>query len=655
MSLPKGYKRLEYIQSSGTQYVKTNFYPNNNTRVFMDFAFTGAYSGNIGLCGARTNSTSKAYCFWFYTDYITSCRFDFASNSDKGTEVKLPSGEKLTLDMNQNTCVCGDFSQTKTDADFQCDYDLALFGINTAGTVGTLFTGKLYSCQIYDNGTLVRDFIPCQNASGAVGLWDAVNSVFYGNAGTGTFTAGPVVPEIVDESEITELEYIQSSGVQYVDTLFNLSSQSRVVMDVDLLNYATNAYGNSFFGARSASNANSFLLLCARNSAETWTFMFNGSSYTGTIDRLGRHLIDANGSQCTIDGVTISATSAEFTCDYPCYLFTDNKTGTANTVNNARMKLYSCKIFNNGLLERDYIPAMLNNGEVGLYDRVFHEFYRNDGTGEFIAGPEAQTVPKAPANFRVESESDTLVTLAWDASDKALGYRLYRQGQLLADITETSVSVEVEPFAGAVFTLTAYNENGEGAGTSLTYYSIPENPLLHLITDRTAQDVTERNPKGYYAASDLNRVGYAIDYLAPIIRGYGYTLEVHTKTDWTDEDWKLTGEMVQYLQSLNNLKSVFSTLVELPETMEKIDYRDANNIELLLLTIDETVARVVAGFTRANAFGLRSGAKGLPASQSDRGRNWGQLDAMETTWANWQLATWYLLLYGNFKAEGVVT
>ena len=107
-------------------------------------------------------------------------------------------------------------------------------------------------------------------------------------------------------------------------------------------------------------------------------------------------------------------------------------------------------------------------------------------------------------------------------------------------------------------------------------------------------------------------------------------------------------------RDLNRLKAVFSTLIELPESMEKIGYQDANNIEQLLLVIDETITRVVAGFTRANAFALRSGAKSLPVSLSDGGRNWGQLDAMGTTWANWQLATWYLLLYGNLKAEGVV-
>ena len=52
---------------------------------------------------------------------------------------------------------------------------------------------KLYSCQIYDNGTLVRDFIAAKLSDGTVGLYDTVNSQFYSNAGTGTFIAGPEV------------------------------------------------------------------------------------------------------------------------------------------------------------------------------------------------------------------------------------------------------------------------------------------------------------------------------------------------------------------------------------------------------------------------------------------------------------------------------
>lgn len=53
---------------------------------------------------------------------------------------------------------------------------------------------KLYSFKIYDNGTLIRDFIPCYRvADNEVGLYDIVNNQFYTNQGTGSFTKGPDV------------------------------------------------------------------------------------------------------------------------------------------------------------------------------------------------------------------------------------------------------------------------------------------------------------------------------------------------------------------------------------------------------------------------------------------------------------------------------
>jgi hypothetical protein len=42
------------------------------------------------------------------------------------------------------------------------------------------FKGKMYSFQIYDNGTLVRDLVPCiRDNDNTVGAYDIVNDVFY--------------------------------------------------------------------------------------------------------------------------------------------------------------------------------------------------------------------------------------------------------------------------------------------------------------------------------------------------------------------------------------------------------------------------------------------------------------------------------------------
>lgn len=47
---------------------------------------------------------------------------------------------------------------------------------------------RIYYAKIWDDGTLVRDFIPAvRNDDGVIGMYDQVNDVFYANDGTGSF------------------------------------------------------------------------------------------------------------------------------------------------------------------------------------------------------------------------------------------------------------------------------------------------------------------------------------------------------------------------------------------------------------------------------------------------------------------------------------
>ena len=53
---------------------------------------------------------------------------------------------------------------------------------------------KFYSCKIYNNGSLVRDFVPAKRISDdKCGLWDKVKLKFYTDESGGNFTAGPNV------------------------------------------------------------------------------------------------------------------------------------------------------------------------------------------------------------------------------------------------------------------------------------------------------------------------------------------------------------------------------------------------------------------------------------------------------------------------------
>lgn len=188
-NLPGGYTQIKYIQSTGTQYIDTGFKPNQNTRVVMDFEPTAAYSSWVAYFGTRDTAAQNApNSFNFANSASNTFRSDYFS------EVKTISTSGIvarwTVDKNKNVTTVGSYTVTHTARTGQCANTLALFAMNNAGEVSYFSKCKLYSCKIYDNGTLKRDFVPCVNASGAAGLYDTVGGAFYGNAGTGAFVAG---------------------------------------------------------------------------------------------------------------------------------------------------------------------------------------------------------------------------------------------------------------------------------------------------------------------------------------------------------------------------------------------------------------------------------------------------------------------------------
>lgn len=191
MSLPSGYKPVEYIQSSGSQYIDTGFSPNENSRIFVDLDLLTQNTAYIGLFGCRTASNSGFLVF--------ARTGSPAYQSDFGTEQLYSDGTAFgrhTIDKNkQQFYVDGVLKSTHSAASLNVGYNAFLFAINKAGTAmsGYFCSAKLYSCQIYDNGILVRDYVPCVDPAGTAGLYDIVGNKFYGNSGSGAFTAGPVL------------------------------------------------------------------------------------------------------------------------------------------------------------------------------------------------------------------------------------------------------------------------------------------------------------------------------------------------------------------------------------------------------------------------------------------------------------------------------
>ena len=193
--LPSGYTQLEYIQSSGTQYVDTGMKTTNETSIIIDAQVLAMnqeqYGGGLlfGSCNPGQNSGHEAYV-WQY-------KFNAVYNSTANVDTQtLTVGDRLRVEFMKNDCTViknGQvfYTHTFSPSSFTSTVNLYLFVLPRS----TRYFGKikLYSCKIYDGSTLVRDFIPCKNPAGTVGLYDRVGGEFYGNSGTGTFIAGEEV------------------------------------------------------------------------------------------------------------------------------------------------------------------------------------------------------------------------------------------------------------------------------------------------------------------------------------------------------------------------------------------------------------------------------------------------------------------------------
>ena len=190
-----------YLQSSGTQRINTNFNANQDTQVKMKVS-TSTIGSNQSFFVGRNAAKVNTFAAWVLKDNSNVIfRNDYNTSQNK-TTCNITANTIYNIDFDKNKFYVNDtLYTTATYGTFQCTYPIIL-GASTRYTAsdtnyGNYLQGKIYNCQIYDNGTLVRHFVPVP--TGMVigsftvpsnGMFDIVNQQFYANQGTGTFTYG---------------------------------------------------------------------------------------------------------------------------------------------------------------------------------------------------------------------------------------------------------------------------------------------------------------------------------------------------------------------------------------------------------------------------------------------------------------------------------
>lgn len=187
---------LPYIETTGTQYIDTGVIGSSSITVEIVFQRHGTYSSWGHIIGATTADTSVNMIFGIHEWY------EYLLKRGRGDIMTayytFSEGLMYTVNFNTSALIInGTTVKTFDSQTFTTNLNLYLFCTNFGGTPNALLPScRLYSCKIWDNGTLIRDFVPVIN-NGEIGLWDNANNTMYTNDGTGEFT---VPTWYVDES-----------------------------------------------------------------------------------------------------------------------------------------------------------------------------------------------------------------------------------------------------------------------------------------------------------------------------------------------------------------------------------------------------------------------------------------------------------------------
>ena len=465
--LPSAYQRIAYIECTGsTAYFDTGVTPNQDTKIDLEI-YTYDTLGTAFWYGCRESATALASIQALYYLRTTGDGERFAygtSNLYRTLNQTLPLRRHIVQDKNK-LYLDGTLVNTWEYSTWTAPCSMAIGSLfstssKTLYTNGTTTRARFYYFKIWDNGTLVRDYVPCyRKYDNVAGMYDLVNNVFYENQGTGIFIKGGEITGNIDmvlhngdivfeqgftreasgivplstptasvgkdlknyiiygnsvqsklPSEYQEVEYISSSGSQYIDT--GLEGKSGYTFETKV---SFNSFPNTYSYISGFGNSSSnriYFTRCAKSS------MTDGYTYSSNATNLSNYSVSANtiyeyksimkvGEQKYYrDGVLIGSASSTNTVSYGnIWLFTADYINNPNGSVDA--KIYYARYSYDGEIVRDFVPCYRkSDNAIGMYDLVEGKFYENKGSGTFTMGNNVTSLPTPTKPIEIESVGD---------------------------------------------------------------------------------------------------------------------------------------------------------------------------------------------------------------------------------------------------------
>ena len=393
--------QVEYLQSTGTQYIDTGVLPTSNTKIVTTATIL---SKGCGVCVSRWTDSPQSDTFGIYTGGSSQLVF-YYGNCASNYYISIPTStiavtnKKYTYTLSREKLNVSEKNTSKYnnvvtfDNNISSTCTLYAFNFNNKGSALVDGTCRIYRLLIYEGDTLIRDFIPVRkNQEGC--LYDVVNKKLYKNQGSGNFIIG---------QDVIPVEYLQSSGTQYINTGIIPDANTGFRLACEYIGNYSTSESLYAFGLRKDANdtrwtigyntANFYygygVYGVISNMSQTSTKITSDVCSNATLNYLNDKKFTLS-SYCNgaYTNGSVNLPTLPFTPQTDIRLF--GSSGIVDNYTKWKGRISFAQITQGNKIIRDFIPIRINQTGY-MYDCLTGETYANNGTGTFICGPDKES------------------------------------------------------------------------------------------------------------------------------------------------------------------------------------------------------------------------------------------------------------------------
>lgn len=199
-----GYQVLEYIESTGEQWINTGIASSSRIGIQTEYVKT-SNNGQLEVLFGATDKADANIATGIFRLFGPINNYNRVAwgGTQKDTVKTIYGYDNLgtvyTLFFEKNRIFINGSRvyESPYNNEWSFPETIFIFARNTNGVADYPVIARIYYFKIFSDNNIVRDFIPVRRtADGAVGMYDSVTRQFFGNSGAGEFIAGPIVGAI---------------------------------------------------------------------------------------------------------------------------------------------------------------------------------------------------------------------------------------------------------------------------------------------------------------------------------------------------------------------------------------------------------------------------------------------------------------------------